>query len=391
MTLSTKRLRSAAAVLAVALVAAACGSEGGSSTTFSLPGETTTSSAGATTTSGDTTTTSTPTTTTTSVPPLDATFETFAEIDTIGDFSGLTASGKSRWVETVPVTEIEITSTADGAVQPAWWLPPEGEGRPLLVILHSWSSDYRQHAGIPYAMWAAENGWAAIAPNFRGVNDDAEAIGSDLAVQDVVDAIDWALEQEGVGGDRVFAVGYSGGGMMSLLLAGRHPDKVDAVAAWGPPYDLIWFYEQSANEGRGYAGQIRSGCGGNPTSDPAAEEQCLHRSPMTHLDAAREESVAVFLGHGIDDHLLNPRQSAVAFNQLADEADRFSEDQLDAIGRSSLPEGFWGVIEAETHFGEGDPEPVFSRQSANVLLVYMDSDHEMVYEAAARWFVSVGG
>ena len=94
------------------------------------------------------------------------------------------------------------------------------------------------------------------------------------------------------------------------------------------------------------------------------------------------------LGHGIRDHLLNPRQSAVAFNQLADEEDRFTDEELDEIGRSSLPEALRGEVEAETFFGDGDPEPVFSRQSANVLLVYMDSDHEMVYEAAARFIAS---
>ncbi|HEX6947768.1 MAG TPA: alpha/beta fold hydrolase [Acidimicrobiia bacterium] len=343
-----------------------------------------------------TTTTTTGTSTPTTVPPTttavtveEPTFETFADIDTIGDFSGLTASGKTRWLESVPVEEVMITSTADGSKQPAWWLPPEGEGRPLLVILHSWSSDYRQHAGIPYAMWASENGWAVIAPNFRGVNDDPEAVGSDLAVQDVADAIDFAVSQDGVDPELVFTVGYSGGGMMSLLIAGRHPDKVTGVAAWGPPYDLIWFYEQSVDEGRAYADQIRAACGGNPTSDPAAEEECLHRSPMTHLDGARDEGVAIMIGHGIRDHLLNPRQSAIAFNQLADEEDRLTDEQLEQIGRSSLPEVLQGSIEAETFFGDGDPEPVFSRQSAGVLLVYMDSDHEMVYEAAVRWIASL--
>lgn len=381
-------IRSVLALVVAVLLVAACAAESGESTTS--PGETSTSTRETTSTAVDPVPSSSSSTTTASPPP-DLTYETFEGIDTIGDYSGLTASGSSRWIESVSVDEVEIISTADGAAQPAWWLPPEDDAQPLVVILHSWSSDYRQHAGIPYAMWAEENGWAAVAPNFRGVNDDSEAIGSDLAVQDVVDAIDWALSQEGVGGQRVYAVGYSGGGMMSLLLAGRHPDKVDAVAAWGPPYDLIWFYEQSANEGRSYAEHIRSGCGGNPTTDPEAEAECLHRSPKTHLDAAREEGVAVMLGHGIRDRLLNPRQSAVAFNQLADESDRFTEEQLEQIGRSSLPEELRGWVAAETFFGEGDPEPVFARQSAKVLLVFMDSDHEMVYEAAARWLATDPG
>lgn len=373
-------------VAALAIALAACGDGDSAGTTAPETATTTTAGPGSTT---------VPEPSTTTVPPSsepqveEPTFETFSGVDTIGDWSGLTASGKSRWTSSVPVEAIVITSTIDGAEQHAWWLQPQGEDRPLLVILHSWSSDYRQHAGIPYAMWAAENGWAAIAPDFRGKNDSADAVGSDLAVQDVIDAIDFALSQPGVAPDLVYAVGYSGGGMMALLVAGLHPDRVRGVSAWGPPYDLIAFYEESASGGRAYAGHIRTACGGNPTRDEAAEQECLHRSPMTHLDEAREAGVAVMIGHGIRDHIIDPNQSARAFNQLAAEDERFTDEQLDRIGRGSLPEGFSGVLETETFFGEGDPAPVFSRRSGDVLLVYMDSDHEMVYGAAARWIASL--
>ena len=178
------------------------------------------------------------------------TFESLEGINTILDFTDYVERGLWRWQRSVPgIESMRITSTADGDEQTALWLSPDGDrDKPLLVILHSWSSTYTQHAGIPLAMWAQENGWAVIAPNFRGKNDDAEAIGSDLAVQDVVDAIDFAVAQDGVDADRVYAAGYSGGGMMSLLLAGRHPDKVTAVAAWGPPYDLEEFLPPYARE-----------------------------------------------------------------------------------------------------------------------------------------------
>jgi dipeptidyl aminopeptidase/acylaminoacyl peptidase len=294
----------------------------------------------------------------------------------------------ARWEQAVPgIEDIGITSTADGAEQPALWLAPTGDrDRPLLVILHSWSAPYLQHAGIPYAMWARENGWAVIAPQFRGVNDDADALGSDLAVQDVVDAIDYATSRPGVDGDRVYAVGYSGGGMMSLLVAGRHPDAVTAVAAWGPPYDLVQFYRRSVATGRHYAGDIRAGCGGDPTRSDAAREECLRRSPMTHLDAAREHGVPVFIAQGISDSLLSPSQGARAFNQLADPADRLSAQEVDEIGRGSLPEHLAGSITTETYFGEGDPPPVFARRSGAVWLVFFQAGHDMVYGATARWF-----
>jgi len=335
--------------------------------------------------------TSTTATTTTTLPPLDPpTFESVARINTIREFTGYTSRGLARWQQSVPgVEDIRITSTADGAEQPALWVAPSGDrDQPLLVILHSWSAPYLQHAGIPYAMWAQENGWAVIAPEFRGVNDDADALGSELAVQDVVDAIDYAVSQDGVDANRVFAVGYSGGGMMSLLLAGRHPDKVTAVAAWGPTYDLVEFYRQSRAAGRHYAGDLSRACGGDPRESGPAQEECLRRSPMTYLDAAREHGVPVFIGQGIYDSFVSPSQGATAFNQLADPEDRLSAEELDQIGRHRLPEHLLGSITTETFFREGDPEPVFARQSGAVWLVFFRADHEMVYQATLRWFAS---
>ncbi len=361
-----------------------------STTTTSEP--TTSSSGGGSSTtiapSTSTTTTST-TTTTTTLPPLEpTTFDSLRGIHTITDFAGFTSRGVTRWQQSVPgIEDIRITSTADGAEQPALWLAPRGDrDRPLLVILHSWSAPYLQHAGIPYAMWAQENGWAVIAPNFRGVNDDAEATGSDLAVQDVVDAIDYAVSRDGVEEDRVYAVGYSGGGMMSLLMAGRHPDLVTAVAAWGPPYDLVEFYGESAATGRHYAGDLWRACGGDPTESGPAQEECQRRSPMAHLDAAREHGVPIYIGQGLYDSLLSPAHGARAFNQLADPADHLGPAQIDELERGRIPGGIAEPITTDPFFGEGDPAPLFARRSASVWLVFFQADHDMVYQATLRWF-----
>lgn len=332
-----------------------------------------------------------PPTTTTTKPPLDPpTFETVDTINLISEFAGFTSRGMYRWQQYVPeIEDVRITSTADGTEQPALWLPPDGDGeRPLLVILHSWSSNYVQHAGIPYAMWAQENGWAVIAPNFRGRNSGPEQIGSEAAVQDAVDAIDFAVAQGGVDPGRVFVVGYSGGGMMGLLLAGRHPDKVTAVAAWGAVFDLAAFYARSRSAGRHYGWEISSACGGDPRVEGPAQDECLLRSPMTYLEGAREAGVAVFLGHGLGDTILSPRQSAQAFNVLADPGDRFTEEQIAAFGRRQVPEDLTMDPEIETFFGPGDPEVLYARHSADVWIVYFRANHEMVYQAAMRWFAT---
>ena len=341
-------------------------------------------------TTADTAGSSSATTTSTLLPLDPPTFDSLSGINTILDFSDFVSRGRARWERSVPgIDDIRITSTADGAEQPALWLAPSGDrDQPLLVVLHSWSAPYTQHAGIPFAMWAQENGWAVIAPEFRGVNDDADAIGSDMAVQDAVDAIDYAVAQDGVDGDRVYAVGYSGGGMMSLLLAGRHPDKVTAVAAWGPPYDLEEFYRHSRVTGQHYAGDIRRACGGDPRVDGPAQEECLRRSPMTYLDSAKDEEVPIYIAQGIEDPFVSPSEGARAFNQLADPKDRLSDAEVDAIGRGRIALHPTVRITAETYFGEGDPAPVFARQSGAVWLVYFQAGHDMVYNATLRWFAS---
>ena len=333
-----------------------------------------------------------PTTTTTTaatLPPLDPlTFESLDRINTIRDFSNYATSGRSRWERSVPgIEQLRIVSTADGAEQPVFWLAPSGDrDQPVLVILHSWSAPYTQHAGIPFAMWAQENGWAVIVPEFRGRNDDADAVGSDLAVQDVVDAIDYAVAQAGVDINRVFVVGYSGGGMMGLLLAGRHPDKVSAVSVWGPPHDLVEFYEHARRTGLRYASDIRRACGGDPREDGSAQEECLTRSPVTYLESARDQAVPVFIAQGIRDQFVPPSVGAEVFNQLAHPDDRLSADEVDLFGRGRVPGHL--SITAETYFGNGDPAPVFARQSGRALLVYFQSSHEMVYKASAGWFAS---
>jgi dienelactone hydrolase len=318
------------------------------------------------------------------------TFESLDGINTIGNFTSFVAAGSSRWHQSVPgIEDLRIPSTADGAEQPAFWLSPTGEGdQPLLVILHSWSAPYTQHAGIPFAQWAQENGWAVIAPDFRGRNDDANAVGSELAVQDAADAIDYAVAQAGVDADRVYVVGYSGGGMMALLLAGRHPDKVTAVSAWGPPHDLVEFYDFSRRKGLGYATHISVACGGNPTVAGPVQDDCLARSPVTYLDSAREHEVPVFIAQGISDPYVPRSAAADVFNLLADPEDHLSAQDVDLFGQGIVPGHLSDWTTTATYFGGGDPAPVFARTSGSALLVYFQSGHDMVYNATAQWFAS---
>lgn len=317
---------------------------------------------------------------------VDPDFERIDGVEvTDGAYGG---SGLDLWAEEVPgIADVRIPSSMDEYQQPALWLAHQSaEPRPLLVVLHSWSVDYQQHMGIPYARWALENDWAMIHPDFRGVLETSEATGSDLAVQDVIDAIDYAADHAAIDEDQVFVTGFSGGGMMSLNMAGRHPDRFAGVAAWVPIHDLIEWYSYQPNAT--YARQIEQSCGGNPVRNPDAAAECLHRSPSAHLDAAREAGVPIYIGHGLSDGIVPISHGLWAFSQLADPDDHFSESELVAIASGTLPEHLRGAGDVQTFFAEPDPPLLYARQSANVTLVIFEGGHLGVFNPGLEWIVN---
>ena len=296
-----------------------------------------------------------------------------------------------QWEARMPVAEgVEIPSSADDHVQPAMWLPASGPGeQPLLVVLHSWSFGYQQNSGIPFARWAYDHGWAMIHPHFRGEFDRPEATMSDLVVQDVLDAIDFAVAEGDVDEEHVYVLGHSGGGSLALLMAGRHPERFAGAVAWVPIMDLTDWYAHTSEEfpEDRYPDDIEASCTGDPTVDDEARAACRERSPLTHLDGAREAGVPIYVGHGLQDELVLPDRALLAFNELADEADRVPEEVLARARDLELPEELDGSIEAETFFADEDPTVRFARGSADATVVLFDGEHDMVFNPGLEWLV----
>ncbi|MCA9113056.1 MAG: prolyl oligopeptidase family serine peptidase, partial [Planctomycetaceae bacterium] len=166
------------------------------------------------------------------------------------------------------LSETRIVSTIDGIEQPVrYWAPDTAteESTPVLVSLHTWSSDYTQDRSEWYHE-AFKRGWIYLQPNFRGANDHPEACGSPLARQDILDALDWAIAKYQVDPQRIYLSGVSGGGHMSLLMAARHPERFSAVSAWVGITDLTKWYEFHTKDGEPgrYAQMVAASCGGPP-------------------------------------------------------------------------------------------------------------------------------
>lgn len=229
----------------------------------------------------------------------------------------------ARGDEPLPaLTEISIASTLDGEKQPVlYWAPEKAKTQPtvLFVFLHSWSSDFKQNN----SKWQAEavkRGWIYLHPNFRGVNNSPKACGSKFARQDILDAIDFIHKNFKVDQSRIYLAGVSGGGHMSLLMAGHHPDRFSAVSAWVGISDIADWYRFHVKDGvpQKYAKMILQSFGGPPGKSAAIDAEYVDRSPIHHLSASADLPIDIFAGVN-DGHAgsVPVRHSLVAFNEIA--------------------------------------------------------------------------
>ncbi|MCB1208771.1 MAG: alpha/beta fold hydrolase [Verrucomicrobiales bacterium] len=288
----------------------------------------------------------------------------------------------------VEAKTIQVVSTADNSPQPSvtWSPADDGQARPLLVGLHTWSGDYRQSSNGPtFLRWAMQHGWHFVAPNFRGANHTPAALGSDLAVQDIVDAVNFMKKNATVDADRVYLIGASGGGHMSLLMAGRHPEIWAGVSAWVGIADLEAWHGEHVKAGKPdkYARDIEGALGGPPDS-PERIKDAHQRSPQTWLAAA--SSVALDINHGVHDGRAGSvpfRHSLLAFNSVVGEADRLPVAQIhEFYDTQKLPAG-WPAATPDPLY-EGKPV-VFRKVSGKTRITIFDGGHEILYLPSLNW------
>ncbi|HVR97778.1 MAG TPA: alpha/beta fold hydrolase [Thermoanaerobaculia bacterium] len=101
-----------------------------------------------------------------------------------------------------------------------------------------------------------ERGYIVLAPEYRGSTgygrEMYEAIDyGGLENDDIVASRDWAVEQLPVDPKRIALVGWSHGGMISLMAGFDHPDKFACIYAGVPVSDLITrlgYHDQGYND-----------------------------------------------------------------------------------------------------------------------------------------------
>lgn len=286
---------------------------------------------------------------------------------------------------------VEIRSTKDGTGQHALLdLPPEGEAKaagapvPLLVVLHTWSSTYRQETkAIPLAH---ARGWITVVPDFRGPNKTPAACASEAAIQDVLDAVAFARQKGRVDAARIYLLGASGGGHMALMMAAKSPKVWAGVSAWVPISDLAVWYDQTKQAKRAYWQDLEKVCGGPP--GPATLEAYRARSPLFYLAAAR--GLPLDLNTGIHDGHTGSvpvSQSLRAFNVLAVangcQSLQLADAEIDALCQTQqIPPALGG---ARVEDLERQRAVLWRRVAGPVRISIFEGGHDVEVGAALAW------
>ena len=296
-----------------------------------------------------------------------------------------------------PSLDIKITSSKDGSPQPAiFYVPPgaaaadSGKRVPLVVFLHSWSADYT--GAIPVVAESKKRGWAFVAPDFRGPNQTPQACASDLAVQDILDSVDYAKRMARVDEKRIYLVGSSGGGHMALLMATRAPGLWSGVSTWVPITDLAAWYEFSKATGSRYYPMMDK-CFGGPPDTPERASEYRRRSSLFYL--ARAKGVRIAIDSGLHDGHAGAAvplsHTLFAFNELA-RANGLPErtlslEEIDILTRESRipPE-----LAPEKQEEPGRQHAVLFRRTAGpVRLTLFDGGHAVDVATLFRWLDSL--
>ena len=281
-------------------------------------------------------------------------------------------------------------SPLDGEEQSLLYWAPDGASEsatPLFVFLHSWSSDYLQD-NTKWFVECERRKWIWVHPDFRGVNQSPKACGSEFARQDILDAIRFARDTWKVDDERIYLAGVSGGGHMSLLMAGHHPEQFSAVSSWVGPNDLADWHRFHVKDGKPqkYAQMIEASLGGPPGASQAIDDDYRDRSPVFQLSRVADLPVSIWAGVK-DGHTgsVPISHSLRAFNTIASAhgTSQITQQEIEALSvRMRLPNPTESDSAEDLTLGR---KIQLRRTSGRSVVTIFEGGHESVPEAAFAW------
>jgi esterase/lipase len=287
-------------------------------------------------------------------------------------------SRKSNW--DIDFKVVDIQSSMDNSQQKAYFFKSKSaEPKALVVSLHSWSGNYEQKDEL--AKLSKTKDLNYIHPDFRGVNWTKDACCSDLAMQDIDDAIDYAIKNSKVDLSRIYVIGSSGGGYATLATFMKSKHSIRRFSAWVPISDLPAWYAQSKIMGTKYAENILD-C--TSSKDSLNVDVAIKKSPIywkTPVDKLKTTELQIYAG------VYDGIQGSVPITHSINFYNKVLKDKL--VNDSSIyvndSEKLY-LIEfrkALGNFGSIADRRIFlKKQSGNLGLTIFEGNHEMLTEYA---------
>lgn len=192
--------------------------------------------------------------------------------------------------------QVEIPSTTDGKIQKAYFYKSaENTPRPLIVSLHTWSGNYQQKDTL--IQFCIQRGFHYIHPDFRGPNNTQEALGSDLVVSDIDDAISYSIANASVDPGNIHVIGVSGGGHATVLTYMKSKHNIRSFSAYVGIYNLIDWYHESTGRKNKYGQDILQAT--SPDSKFLNTEEVKKRSPYymtTPVEKRKNSKLNLYAG-----------------------------------------------------------------------------------------------
>jgi dipeptidyl aminopeptidase/acylaminoacyl peptidase len=165
-----------------------------------------------------------------------------------------------------------------------------GRRAPALVWVHEDIRGHLYEHHIPFIRDAVARGYVVIAPEYRGSIGYGRAFYDAIdyggaEVDDVVTAVSVLRTQyPEVAPDQIGIIGWSHGGLISLLAVLRNPTMFRAAAAMEPVTNLFHRLARKGIEQQRRAIDPQNRFGGSPSERP---DVYRYRSPLFHVDELR--------------------------------------------------------------------------------------------------------
>ena len=204
--------------------------------------------------------------------------------------------------DSTPLLEAGGTPAPVGRPFEAWWFDnpngqrvhgflvrPDGDGPfPTLVRVHGGPHSVDMDRWAPDLLAHVDAGFLVAMVNYRGSEGFGQAWRDELTgnvgfleLEDVLAGVDDLVARGLADPSRVGLAGWSWGGYVTLLGAGRHPDRWTTLVAGVPVADYAAAYEDEAPM---LQALDRSLFGGSPNEVPALYRE---RNPIEYVDAVR--------------------------------------------------------------------------------------------------------